>query len=86
MFFQKNTTETEVAAAGKPAAAHLLFVGNQCGQGFSLTFGRLFKLAVFQERYDTVQQKPSVGVEYRLQFILFCLFRCPGTDFSTASA
>ena len=31
-----------------------LYVGNQCGQGFSLAFGRLLQFAVLQERCDTV--------------------------------
>ena len=50
-----------------------LHVGNQCGQGFSLAFGRLLQFAVLQERCDAVQQKPSVSVEYKLQFIFLYL-------------
>ncbi len=50
-----------------------LHVGNQCGQGFPLAFGRLFQLAVLKQRYDAVEQEPSVSVEYKLQFIRFYL-------------
>ena len=50
-----------------------LYIGNQCGQGFSLAFGRLLQFAILQERCDTVYQEPSVSVEYKLQFICFDL-------------
>ena len=42
-------------------------------QGLSLSGGRLFQLAVPQERRDAVQQEPSVRMEYKLQFNRFDL-------------
>ena len=57
---------------------YLLHINNQCSQGFSLSFGRSFQLAVVQKRCETMQQKSSVRVEQKLQFILFYLFEMCG--------
>ena len=47
----------------------------------SLSGGRLFQFAVPQERRDTVQQEPSVRMEYKLQLIRFDLSEVCGNRF-----
>lgn len=50
-----------------------LCVDYQCGQGFSLSFGRFPQLSVSQQGGYTVYKEPSIRMKYILQFIRFNL-------------